>query len=222
MKKKSVVLLSAGLDSTVNLFWAAQETDVLLALTFNYGQRAALKEIESAKRLTQNLKINHQVIELPWFKDFNKSSLIQKDLEVPQGKSVEIDSQQTSIETMKSVWVPNRNGIFLNIAAGFAEALDADFVVPGFNFEEASTFPDNSEAYLQELNRSFSYSTRNKVQVQCWTTAMNKTEIVQKGIELKVPFKNIWPCYFGEVSWCGQCESCQRSLRALKNAGVQI
>ena len=51
------------------------------------------------------------------------------------------------------------NGIFLNIAAGFAEALSAQAVLPGFNKEEAATFPDNSVDFLESLNHSFSFST---------------------------------------------------------------
>lgn len=210
-----MVLLSGGLDSAVNLFKAAQESQVLLALTFNYGQRAATKEIESATRLTQQLNVPHRVISLPWMKDFGGSGLIDDSREVPQGEKVAIDNHSQSLETAAAVWVPNRNGIFLNIAAGFAEALGAECVIPGFNIEEASTFPDNSEGFLKALNDSFSFSTANKVRTHCYTTALNKTEIVKMGRVLGVPFQSLWPCYFTGEQWCGQCESCLRFKRAI-------
>ncbi len=57
MKNVSIVLLSGGLDSAVNLFAASQETAVSLALTFNYGQKAAEKEIECARLLCAEKKI---------------------------------------------------------------------------------------------------------------------------------------------------------------------
>jgi Predicted PP-loop superfamily ATPase len=76
-KKKVVLLLSAGLDSAVNAFEAIKHHhEIVLALTFNYGQRAAQKEIECSKKLADYLKIPHKVVELPWFKDLNKSSLL--------------------------------------------------------------------------------------------------------------------------------------------------
>ena len=50
MKKNAVVLLSGGLDSTVNFLAALVESNVMLALTFNYGQKAALPEIKIAKQ----------------------------------------------------------------------------------------------------------------------------------------------------------------------------
>ncbi len=112
-KKKVVVLLSAGLDSTVNAFDVLKHRrEIALALTFNYGQRAARKEIEQSAKIADYLKIPHKVVDLPWFKDFNKSSLLVENQEVPTGSQVAIDDPATSQETAKSVWVPNRNGVF--------------------------------------------------------------------------------------------------------------
>ena len=215
---KTVVLLSGGLDSAVNLFQAHRESQVVLALTFDYGQRAAPKEVESAKYLCRLLKVPHRVISLPWIKDFGHSALIDDQLLVPQGKNVSIDDYDQSVKTAASVWVPNRNGIFLNIAAGFAEALGADAVVPGFNKEEAATFPDNSAEFLEALNHSFSFSTAIKVRTKCFTTSFDKTKIVEIGKSLGVPFDHLWPCYLAGEHWCGQCESCLRFQRAMKSS----
>lgn len=221
--KKVILLLSAGLDSTVNAFEAIKHRhEVLLALTFNYGQRAADKEIESAKKISQYLNFKHKVIELPWFKDFNKSSLVSADQTVPTGKDVEIDNQQKSEETAKAVWVPNRNGIFINIAAAYAEALGAHTVIPGFNVEEAATFPDNSKEFMSESTKALWYSTANHVTVGCYTAHLKKPDIVRLGQGLKIPWDLIWPCYFSGDQWCGQCESCLRSKRAFASAQVDV
>lgn len=213
-KKDSVVLLSAGMDSTVNLYAAMNETNVVLAITFNYGQKAAIKEIECAKNLTAENKIKHVVIDLPWLKDLGKSSLTNDSLTVPTGKNVTIDNQQISELTAKSVWVPNRNGVFLNIAASYAESMSAEVLVPGFNREEAATFPDNSLDFIRAIRKSFAYSTATRVDVQCYTIAMGKIEIVDLGKKLNVPFEKTWPCYLAKDLWCGECESCKRSKRA--------
>ncbi|GIL17854.1 MAG: 7-cyano-7-deazaguanine synthase [Oligoflexia bacterium] len=218
---KSVVLLSGGLDSTVNLHEAHRQGQVLLVLTFDYGQRAAQKEIDISQAICRKLGLLHQVIRLDFFKQFGQSSLLDKSQNIPTGGQVQIDDLKTSQATAKSVWVPNRNGIFLNIGAGFAEALNAETVVPGFNAEEATTFADNSTEYLQALTRSFSYSTRNKIQAHCFTDRLTKTELVARGKELGVDFSLIWPCYHSGEKWCGQCESCQRAKRALEKNQIQ-
>lgn len=212
MENKAVVLLSSGLDSSVNLAWASGEMKVALALTFDYGQLAAAKEISSAQRLCEDFGVPHQVIDLKWFSDFSQSALNSKQ-KLPVNQSIEDDA--VSKETARSVWVPNRNGIFLNIAAGYAEGLEADYVIPGFNKEEAATFPDNSKEFLQALNRSFEFSTEGRVKVKCFTTEMNKSEIVARGLELGINFSKLWPCYQNFNEWCGVCESCKRFARAL-------
>lgn len=217
---KSVVLLSGGLDSATNLFLAHQKTEVKLALTFNYGQRVAHKEIIAASQLAAVLGIPHKVIDIPWVKDFGRSSLIDHSKSVPQGASVQIDDYSQSLKTATAVWVPNRNGILLNIAAGFAEALDAEMVVPGFNIEEAQTFPDNTDDFLNALTNSFSFSTSNKVRAHCFTTHFDKTAMVKVAHSLSLPFPLLWSCYVDGEKWCGLCESCLRFKRALANNGL--
>jgi 7-cyano-7-deazaguanine synthase len=211
---KAVVLLSSGLDSTVNLFEAHAHGEVLEAITFSYGQRAAFAEIRSSRELCAGLGVRHRVVELPWFADFTKTSLIDRSMDVPT--DVKIEDLDSSHASAKKVWVPNRNGIFLNIGAGFAEGLGADLVVTGFNAEEAQTFPDNTPEFLSALDQCFSFSTASGVCMQCWTTHLQKIDIVRRGLALKVPFELMWPCYHGGDEWCGTCESCLRFLRAKK------
>jgi len=122
-------------------------------------------------------------------------------------------------KSAKSVWVPNRNGILINAAAAYAEKLGAHRVVVGFNVEEASTFPDNSEEFLKRATRSLEYSTSNQVEVYCYTTSLNKRQIVRelRALPRKFPFELLWSCYEGGETPCGRCESCQRQARAFED-----
>ncbi len=222
MKSKSIVLLSAGLDSTVNLWKAKEITDVVLTITFDYGQKAVQKEIECAKKLSNLIGVNHLVVPLPWMSSLGQSALMSQKHHVPTGDNVKIDEQSHSEKTAKAVWVPNRNGLFLNIAATYAESLNANTIIPGFNKEEAATFPDNSLSFIQAINQSFYFSTANHVVVECFTIDQNKSEIVALGQSLKAPFHLMWPCYFGREKWCSQCESCQRSKRAFQSQNIDM
>ncbi|MES3038075.1 MAG: 7-cyano-7-deazaguanine synthase QueC [Bdellovibrionota bacterium] len=221
MKPKVVILLSAGLDSGTNLFAAHLANEIVLALTFDYGQLAAPKEIEKARKLAASLNIPHKVVDLSFIKTFGGSSLTDDQGRIPSGSDVDIESHEKSLVTAKSVWVPNRNGIFLNIAAGFAEALGAEAVIPGFNKEEATTFPDNSYGFMEALEASFKFSTANQVKVKSYTHQMDKLGIVQEALKLGVNFRDLWPCYKNRDKWCGECESCLRSKRAFEKAGVE-
>ena len=219
-KKKAIVLLSAGLDSTVNVYAAAEKFEIVKALTFDYGQKSASKEVEHSKWIAQELNLDHEVIELPWLKAITTTSLVNQAASVPQGDEIEIDDIEVSLESAAKVWVPNRNGVFLNVAASYADALNAHYVVPGFNYEEAQTFPDNSKEFLEVVTESLSYSTSNTVKAHCFTIDLNKNEIVALGKKLKVPFRMVWSCYHAWDVHCGQCESCLRLKRALKSEGV--
>ncbi len=218
---KAVVLLSSGLDSSYNLLKATGQFEVALALTFDYGQKAAQRECERAAALARHYKVPHKVISLPWFKDFTKTTLVGGG-KIPSGADVKIDDLKQSLETAKSVWVPNRNGIFLNIAAGFAEGLGAKYIIPGFNLEEAQTFPDNSAAFLKSLDATFAFSTQNGVRTHCYSAHLNKTQIVKEAMVADLPFQVLWPCYLDGDRWCGTCESCQRFNRALAANGLKI
>ena len=218
--KKALVLLSSGLDSTVNLYAAVNKYKVVKVLTFDYGQRAAKKEVQKSREICKLLRLDHQVVKVDLFKGFGKSSLINTKMKVPTKNQVQIGNHQRSLRTASRVWVPNRNGVILNIAAAFADAYEVEYVIPGFNKEEAMTFPDNSKAYLHQLSKAFQYSTQNGVVAKCFTIDMNKTEIVKWGKKLKVDWNLTWPCYFSGKNRCGQCESCLRAKNAFEKNGT--
>lgn len=217
-RRRAVVLLSGGLDSAFNLWRAPRDFEVVLAVTFDYGQRAAQSEVRAGRALSERLTIPHKVVELPWFRDFTRTSLVNKAALVPVGREIEIDHTETSVQSAKAVWVPNRNGIFLNIGAAYAEGLGADVLLAGFNAEEAATFPDNSLAFVEASTRSLWFSTANHVQVHSYCINLSKTQIVREALRTDLPLDVIWPCYFSGDDWCGQCESCQRFSRAVREA----
>jgi 7-cyano-7-deazaguanine synthase len=206
--RKSVILLSGGLDSAVNLAEADARTEPTLALTFDYGQRAAPRELEAAATLARRYGVRHRVIELPWFADLLPPAM-RKDGE-PAGAAT----------TDEAVWVPNRNGVFVAVGAAHAEALGAPLLVAGFNAEEAVAFPDNSPAYVDAANRALEYSTKGTVELFSFTAEMTKADIVRRAVELDVPLGEIYSCYEGRERMCGVCPSCRRTAAAMAGAGV--
>jgi 7-cyano-7-deazaguanine synthase len=204
---KGVAILSGGLDSTVSLAAALRRMDLVLALTFDYGQRAARREREASARIARRYGVTHRVIPIPWLAGLTRSALVDRRAALPL--------REMSARSAKAVWVPNRNGVFIEIAAAHAESLGATRLVTGFNREEAATFPDNSPAYVRAVNRALGYSTANGVRVVSFTGSLDKRGIVRLGRRLGAPLDWIWPCYEGGRAWCRACESCLRSLRAL-------
>ncbi len=190
-------------------------------LTFDYGQRAYDREREAAARLSAHYKVAHQTISLPWFKELLQGGgLINRKDRLPTPQARELSEFDASTKSAKAVWVPNRNGVMIEIAAGIAEDLGAEAVLVGFNREEAATFPDNSKAYVEALSKALSFSTSNHVKLLSPTLSLDKVEIVNEARRLSLPLDNLWSCYEGEAQMCGVCESCMRLKRALAAHGV--
>lgn len=213
---RSVVLLSGGLDSTVALAQARLDGPVLLALTFDYGQRAAAAEIRAAGRICDRYGLPHRVVQLPFLSEITTSALVNRDSAVPELSADQLADATVTAGTARAVWVPNRNGIMINIAAAFAESLRADRVVAGFNREEAQTFPDNSLDFVRAASQALAFSTLNRVRVVSPTLLLDKKEIVALGRRLGAPLDLVWSCYHGGEAMCGRCESCQRFRRAME------
>ena len=122
---------------------------------------------------------------------------------LPSLNSDQLDDFQSCKESAKSVWVPNRNGVLLELAAAIAEDQGADSIIVGFNTEEAVTFPDNSAAYLKAMNHALSFSTANQVTVLSPTLELTKKEIIRKALESEFPLEMLWSCYDSRDKMCG-------------------
>jgi 7-cyano-7-deazaguanine synthase len=218
VRESSVVLLSGGLDSAANLGFCRLRDNPVLALTIDYGQRAAKAEIRAAEKLARHFEVPHRVLELPWLGALGGSALTDETRELPKMKPTELDVLSRARQTAKSVWVPNRNGVLINVAAALAERMEARQVVVGFNAEEAVTFPDNSREFLGRATEALRLSTANGVRVACYTTEWDKSRIVAE-LRREVPsfpFELVWSCYQSGPRPCGECESCRRNARALE------
>lgn len=203
MRPHALVLISGGLDSLVSLACALEELDFKLALFFNYGQSALAQERRAALRMAKHYGIPYKEVALTWL-----SSLLPGPMAAAEGE----------LSNLADVWIPNRNGVFLNVAAAFAEGYGCRYLVTGFNAEEAVEFPDNRAEFVVRMNSCLSLSTMNKVKVKSYVQDMDKAAIVVRGIELGAPLSLVWSCYRGGELMCGRCSSCRRLRQAL--AGI--
>lgn len=221
----NLVLLSGGLDSAVNLLLAERRGGVGLAVTVDYGQRAARREVEKAAALCAERGIRHEVIEAKWMGKYSRDALTTPgaDLLVDhaegRGTRPADGGPQQSGETLRAIWVPNRNGLLANMGACLAEALGMRYVVMGLNAEEGAVFPDNTPGFVREINRALSYSTLSRVRLRSFTASMNKMEILSKAIACGLDFGFVWSCYNGGELMCASCISCIRLLAAAERMG---
>lgn len=217
--KKAISVLSGGLDCTVATSMFAKDYEIL-AITFNYGQKAFKRELQASKEICEKMNWTHEVIDLPWLSKISNSTLNTDD-DVPELKDEDLDDFEKSSESASSVWVPARNTVFTSIALSYAESMGASAIIVGWNGEEGATFPDNSKGYLEKFNQLIEEGSPDEIKIEASLIDLNKEEIVEMGIKYDAPMELSYSCYKGRKKQCGVCESCMRRKRAFENLGLE-
>ncbi len=212
--KKAVTIISGGMDSALSAKIAKEEGYELIALHFNYGQRTQQKELESFRKIAQQLAcVDAYEIDLDFFKQIGASALTDNSLEVPTG----------GIEAgVPITYVPFRNGIFISIATAIAEKHGAEALFIGVVEEDSSGYPDCRESYIGAMEKAINLGTKEETRltIRMPLVHLKKEQIVQKAIALNVPLQDTWSCYKNEDRACGVCDSCRLRLKGFSEAGV--
>lgn len=205
---KAIALLSGGLDSTVSFGLAHATHTLVLALTINYGQTAFAQELKAATSLAQHYGVPHQVVDLPWLANLLPPAM-DKTVMQPAW-TADSQTDDPGFWEASGVWVPNRNGLLINLAGCFAEYHQAEVIIFGGNADEAEAFADNTEAFREAITHSLRFSTLNQVRVECPVGTKTKAEIVQLAQQHAIPLDTVWSCYTDNPTPCGHCPSCVR------------
>jgi 7-cyano-7-deazaguanine synthase len=217
--EQSLVLFSGGIDSTTALYWALREKKNISALTFDYGQRHKL-EIRQSKKITENLSIPHKILMVN-LNQIGGSSLTDPSLPLP------LFSQIEEIEEgLPSTYVPFRNGIFLSLAAAWAEVNKVNTIVCGFNVVDSPNYPDTRRAFVEAMEKAINAGTRaafggEKLHLLSPFLDMRKSEIIEHGLSLGADYSYSISCYQGSEIPCMECSSCLLRQKAWEEVGTK-
>jgi 7-cyano-7-deazaguanine synthase len=220
VRKKAVVLLSGGLDSTTALAIARSAGYELYAMSFRYGQRHSM-ELESANRIAKAMGVEKHLIA-----DFDLraigGSALTDQIEVPKERGAEEIASGIPV-----TYVPARNTIFLSFALAWAEVLGAQDIFIGVNALDYSGYPDCRPEYIEAFEKMASLATKAGVQgrlrlkIHTPLIAMTKAEIIQTGLKLGIDYSLTHSCYDPSAQGfaCGKCDSCLLRLKGFAEAG---
>jgi len=213
---KSVVVFSGGIDSTTLLFKLKNEGHEIYTITFSYGQKHS-RELESAKKIASILKFDHKIVDISSLQSLLDSALTNPNIAIPK---VPVGAQ--FYETLKTTVVPNRNAIFLSIAAGYAQSIGANNVFYAAHYSDRGIYPDCRQEFIEAFEKMSRISLENNsLSVQSPFVNMNKSDIVRLGSELGIPYELTWSCYSGDTKHCGTCSACRERKRAFFEAGIK-
>lgn len=213
---KAVVLVSGGLDSTTALAIARDEGYDCHTLSFDYGQRHRA-ELVAAERSAHSLgAVEHRVVSLD-LGAIGGSALTDESIAVPESET----------EGIPATYVPARNTVFLSVALGWAEVLEARDIFIGVNAVDYSGYPDCRPEYIAAYETMANLATRagvegHRLRIRTPLMDWSKAEIIRRGQALGVDYALTVSCYqateAGEA--CGRCDSCRLRRVGFEQAGV--
>jgi 7-cyano-7-deazaguanine synthase len=216
--KRAVVLLSGGLDSATVAALAKREGFAIYALSFDYGQRHRSELIAAARVAAHVGAADHRTVRLD-LRAIGGSALTDDAVAVPK--------DALGAQGIPVTYVPARNTIFLALALGYAETVGASDLFYGANALDYSGYPDCRPAFVAAFERLANVATKAAIEGRPFTMhaplmAMNKAEIIRRGIELGVDFALTQSCYDPSTTGraCGHCDSCLLRKRGFEEAGV--
>ena len=214
-KNKIVVPVSGGMDSTVLLYKAIETVgnENVFALTFDYSQRHK-KELIYAHNLVVKNNISRKLVDVSFIRELAPtSSLTNDDIDTP-------DIREMAGEAQPKSYVPNRNMMFLSIAASYAEAVGANLIYHGATkIDSLAGYWDASPEFIPAINNILSLNRQTRIFIEAPLIKMDKTDIINEGIRLRVKFSETYTCYSGDDLADANSPSSALRIKGFANAG---
>jgi len=204
-----ITLLSGGMDSTTLLHYLVKKLNRKpIAISFDYGQRHS-KELEFAKYHTEMLKLEHIIIDIPFYRiTDSKSSLLNDNLDIPH--------EHYTHENQRITAIPNRNMVMVSIAVAIAEERNINEVYYACHANDYAIYPDCRPEFVDSISETAKLGTYNEVRVIAPFVKISKKDIARLGKSLNVDFDKTWSCYEGGDEPCRKCATCQERAEALE------
>ncbi|MEP7317790.1 MAG: 7-cyano-7-deazaguanine synthase [Panacibacter sp.] len=204
--KSCVLLFSGGIDSSNTLVMLLKENFTVFPLYIDYGQKSLKNELKAVKYFVRKFKINPlKIVKTNTYKNiFNHPLLsLNEQLEIP-----------TLNATTSKNFLHFRNLTFACIAAIYSREVKAQNIAFGFIKKDSfKSFPDTSPDFVMKLNDLLEIIEPNfPIKIVSPGITFSKAEIIEYGIENKIPLAKTYSCYEGER--CFKCESCLEVMNA--------
>lgn len=211
----SVSIVSGGMDSVTLLHHLVKtEKNQPAVLIFQYGQKH-IREIDYALFHIQQLGIKeYSVVDLTPIRTMVSSSALVGETPLPTLDEVRGNPQP-------STYVPNRNMLFLAIAAAYAENLGVCDVYYGAQRHDMYGYWDTTQDFLQRLNHVYALNRKTPIQIKAPFVNFSKADILRLGKNLDVDYAKTWSCYAGQSLACGICPTCGERLAAFAEVGIK-
>lgn len=219
-KRRCVVLLSGGQDSTTCAYVARMLFDELHAVSVRYGQRHAA-ELGAASVIARALGATHEVLSAPALSDIGGSALVSGGEIAPRGGHVDAAMP----EGLPTTFVPGRNLWFLAMAASVAVREGARDIMTGTCETDYSGYPDCRESFIRATEQAINEAMpTSSGPIRVHTPLMHLDKAATVRLARRLPgcweaLAHTVTCYEGRRPGCGRCPACLLRARGFDEAG---
>lgn len=196
---KNALLLSGGMDSLTLAWWKRPD----LAITLDYGQRAAEAEKHTSAQVCRELGIRHEIISV------DCSSLGSGDM---AGTSPNTAAQTTD-------WWPYRNQLLITLAGARAMARDMQTLFIGTVRSDGESHRDGTHEFVQKMDELMEYQ-EGRLRVIAPAIALSTVELIRlSGVP---PGLLAWShsCHKANIA-CGDCRGCNKYIETYEELGFE-
>ena len=225
----AILLLSGGLDSGVLAYYLKDKCKKIKPLFFDYGQRSLKEEEYCSKEISKRIKAEFIKVDLKWLGNIS-TAFLNKNESFPETKENELGDLEKNKEDILNWWVPCRNSIFIINALAFAESeflknKERYDVYIGLKNEGHVHMKDTTPKFIDIMNKVAEEGTNDGgYKVIAPFIEYDKTEVINLGDKLKVPFELTYSCYIGSkdrLRHCGKCLNCVLRKKGFYWGGIK-
>lgn len=191
------ILLSGGLDSVSLAYWQRPA----IAISINYGQAAAKKEIEVSSIIARELGMQHHIIKV------DCSSLGSGDL--VNGNAIE--------GSPSSEWWPYRNQLLATLACMKGISLGIDELMVG-SVQSDGFHKDGTLGFYERINELMRYQ-EGHIRITAPAIELSSVELIKTSGIPNSLLHWAHSCHTGDIA-CGKCRGClkyQHTLNTLSS-----
>lgn len=218
--EKAVVLCSGGLNSAVLTALAREEHEIAM-LHARVSHRAAKREAELFNALADHFAPKLRlVVDMPHLAALSAGPRFDAKLAMPPFNAAR--------EALAASAIPGLIGTLLQAACAWAGTIGASRVFVGTcenlgapGPRTATVWPEHSREYVFLSNQPLSVSGSDAlVAIEAPLIDLSRTEIIQMGKRLGVPFDRTWSCLASGDQPCGRCLGCATRARGFLDAAI--
>lgn len=164
-KKKAIVLLSGGQDSTTCLYWAKRNYDEVLAIGFDYGQKHVV-ELEQAQKIADRAQVPYRIFDMKGLLGGSSLTDHTKDHNAAHEKNAALPASFTA----------GRNAMFLTLAASLGFNEDTFDIITGVCQTDFSGYPDCRRVFIESIETTLSLAMAKDFRIHTPLMYITKAE----------------------------------------------